>query len=138
MTTRTYFFWLHLNISTMRDLAIYYVVFCCAANCEHTCTGGNNIMFTFYFHTAIVFRKGNWHFVFRFKEGKLAFRPSFYGTLQTKEEHKPFKPLREQPKWFRNHPNTNSTTFSKLYGAKRIHNVHVIVSWIKQCPRFLN
>ena len=41
-------------------------------------------MLTFYDRTAIVLQKGNWRFVFRFKEAKLAFCPSFYGTLQTK------------------------------------------------------
>ena len=72
--TYMYIFWVQFIISTMRHsdylLCGYFVcaLHAVAANCEHT--GGNNIMLTFHFRTAVVLRKGNGHFASRFKKGK--------------------------------------------------------------------
>ena len=99
-----------------------------AANCEHR--GGNNITLTFRFRIVIVLRKENWRLVLRFKEGNRHFVLRFMKRYRRKQYVSHSNRSTTIQKLFCDHPNKNSTTLSKQYGAKRLRNVHV--------DRFLN
>lgn len=124
-------FEVRLNVSTMRDsdCLLHVVILLCALhaaapNCEHT--GDNNIMLTFRFRIySNHLRKGNWRFVLRFKEGNWHFNLLLIEHYKRKWNVSCLNCSTTIQKRFRDHPNTNSSTLSKEYREKRLHNSHV-------------